>query len=470
MITAHHRMPKFDSLVLKNQALALIFNIWSWGLSWLPDIFIRTRPRQPRYGEAAVEISGPGGLDRLRTIKLDDGGDGGGDFTCCVGYNVPGHSPSVTRVLGNVIPQDAVIVSNRAFSINYADVCIRWGLYESALRFVGWPIVPGFDIAGVVEVAGENSGFKAGQEVYGCTLFGGYGTRVLVPGRQLMLKPSNLGMEEAAAVPAVAGTALHALALAGFWQHRSANGKGPITPSLLRNRAVLIHSAAGGVGSMLVQMAKLLGCSPIVAVVGSTHKVEFCRTILGADVVIDKSQESLWSAARAALPKSLGGYAAIFDANGVSTLRESFDALDRCGRLIVYGFHSNLPRGADLLSPLAWIRMAYNMCRLPSFDPMELVLESKAVLGFNLSFFADEKELIKAYLEQVNEWIIAGDIRLGKVTVFDSMQNVKEAHHLIQSGSSIGKIVVRAQILEAKTTSTCCSSSIRTDTLKKKRV
>ena len=60
------------------------------------------------------------------------------------------------------------------------------GLYESALRFVGWPIVPGFDVAGVVEEAGEESGFQAGDKVFGCTLFGAYSTRILIPGRQLV--------------------------------------------------------------------------------------------------------------------------------------------------------------------------------------------------------------------------------------------------------------------------------------------
>ena len=56
---------------------------------------------------------------------------------------------------------------------------------------MGWPIVPGFDVAGVVEAAGKASGFNKGDEVYGCTLFGAYSSRVLVPGRQLMAKPKR---------------------------------------------------------------------------------------------------------------------------------------------------------------------------------------------------------------------------------------------------------------------------------------
>ena len=80
--------------------------------------------------------------------------------------------------------------------------------------------------------------------------------------------------------------------------------------------------------------------------VGGAGKVEACRE-LGADVVIDKSSEDLWAAARAASGPE--GFAAVFDANGVSTLRASYEALARCGRLVVYGFHSNLPMGSDML-------------------------------------------------------------------------------------------------------------------------
>eukprot|EP00617_Octactis_speculum_P017087 CAMPEP_0185762126 /NCGR_PEP_ID=MMETSP1174-20130828/21086_1 /TAXON_ID=35687 /ORGANISM="Dictyocha speculum, Strain CCMP1381" /LENGTH=84 /DNA_ID=CAMNT_0028443651 /DNA_START=96 /DNA_END=350 /DNA_ORIENTATION=- len=81
---------------------------------------------------------------------------------------------------------------------------------------------------------------------------------------------------------------------------------------------------------------------------------------------------------------------------------------------------------------------------MPSFDPMALVLDSKAVMGFNLSFFADEHAVIGAYLEQINQWVAAGDIRVAKVTVM-GMDRISEAHKLIQSGSSVGKIVIRTR-------------------------
>lgn len=301
-------------------------------------------------------------------------------------------------------------------------------LYESALRYVGWPIVPGFDFAGIVEWAGPDSPFKVGDEVFGFTLFGAYSSRILVPESQLRKKPKKISMEDASALPAVAATALHALALAGAFP-------GPI---LSNNRAVLIHSAAGGVGSMLIQMCKLVGFSPIVAVVGSKHKVNFC-TELGADYVIDKSSSDLWTEAEKI---SRDGYVAVFDANGVSTMNDSYEHLCRCGRLIVYGFHSNLPKVSDLLSPWAWVGMILKVFQMPKFDAMAMTLDSKGVLGFNLSFFADEKALIEQYMKQIIDWVDQGKLKVASVTVFP-MEDINRAHELIQSGASVGKIVCK---------------------------
>ena len=188
---------------------------------------------------------------------------------------------------------------------------------------MGWPICPGFDFSGEVEYAPKSTGLKKGQRVFGFTLFGAYSSRVLVPAEQIRPLPKRLSAEEGSAVPAVAATALHALSLSGSWP-------GPLITS---NRAVLIHSAAGGVGSMLVQMCKILGHSPVVAVVGSPAKEDYCRT-LGADHVIVKSRQNLWEEAEKI---SKNGYICIFDANGIETLSQSYAHLTRCGRLVTYG-------------------------------------------------------------------------------------------------------------------------------------
>mmetsp|Transcript_10881 Transcript_10881/g.16461 ORF Transcript_10881/g.16461 Transcript_10881/m.16461 type:complete len:368 (+) Transcript_10881:693-1796(+) len=363
-----------------------------------------------------------------------------------VGYNVthfcpPPFTPSLRN---QKLPADCVVLNNKSFSVNYADCTIRWGLYESAKKFVGWPIVPGFDIAGIIDSVGSdtnnqytgtNDGSSTnlvkGDRCFGVTLFGAYSNRVLVPKHQLRKIPDGLSFAEAASLPAVSLTALYALQLAGCF---------PITNTMkYSNNSILIHSAAGGVGSMLVQISKILGLKPIVGVVGSSSKVNEA-TALGCDVVIDKSTENLWDRAEEVVVQH-GGFKTIMDANGVSTLQHSYDHLAPTGRLIVFGFHSNLPLGRDMLSPWEWIRMARKMGSMPKFDPMDLTVENKSVLGFNLSFFSGEQELVSTLFDQICEWLETGSLKCPRVVKM-KMSQIADAHTLIQSGSSIGKIVI----------------------------
>ena len=121
-------------------------------------------------------------------------------------------------------------------------------------------------------------------------------------------------------------------------------------------------------------MSKILGLY-VVGVVGSSSKVSDAKS-LGCDVVIDKSTQDLWpEAEKVANPNNNnnGLYATIMDANGVSTLKESYDHLAPSGRLVVFGFHSNLPMGSAMLSPLEWLRMAKKMAGMPKFDAMDLL-------------------------------------------------------------------------------------------------
>ena len=297
--------------------------------------------------------------------------------------------------------------------------------------------MPGFDFSGTVMWAGDSTNFVRGDTVFGFSLFGSYSRRVLVPGTQIRVAPKQNNLvgtppfDQAllAGVPAAAATALHAIALARAWPE----------PLRTHNKAVLIHSAAGGVGSQLVRMCKLVGLGPVVGVVGSSHKVQYCKE-LGADHVIDKSSQNLWKKAKRFSPN---GYAAVFDANGISTLKDSYEHTARCGSLVVYGFHSNLPKASTLLSPLSWIRMIRDVFKMPAFDPMELTLESKTVTGFNLSFFEKEHEMIELYLNQITSWLAEGKITPSSVTTF-SIDEVGSAHELIQSGQSRGKLVVSA--------------------------
>ena len=301
--------------------------------------------------------------------------------------------------------------------------------------------MPGFDVAGTVECVpkevtdGGDDRFmlSVNDRVFGCTLFGAYSNRILIPKIQLRKVPDCItSFAEAAAFPAVSLTALYALHLAGYF---------PIIPGgggrmKFKNKSILIHSAAGGVGGFLVQMSKILGLF-VVGVVGSTSKVADARS-LGCDVVIDKSTENLWDAAELASPN---GYLTIMDANGISTLHESYEHLAPSGRLVVFGFHSNLPIGSAMLSPLEWLRMARKVAVMPKFDAMDLTVSNKSVLGFNLSFFADEVEILSDMFDQILSWIEDGKLKCPRVCTMP-MEKVGEAHTFIQSGQSSGKIVL----------------------------
>lgn len=111
-------------------------------------------------------------------------------------------------------------------------------------------------------------------------------------------------------------------------------------------------------------------------------------------------------------------------------------------RLVVYGFHTNMTHGTSL-NPLSWLRMLWGAIKMPKFDAMMMTLDSRAVLGFNLSFFENETELIGQYFDILNGWLKDG-ITLPKINLFE-MDEVALAHELIQSGKSQGKIVIRTR-------------------------
>ena len=306
-----------------------------------------------------------------------------------------------------------------AIGVNYADCVIRMGLYASAKEYVGWPITPGFEVAGVVSAIGAGvEAWAIGQEVIAVTRFGGYASQICVPATQVFAPPAGLSTAEAAGLPTIFLTADHALhtlarASAGEW--------------------VLVHAAAGGVGSALVQLARAAGCR-VVGVVGGAQKVEAARS-LGAEVVIDRTRPGLWAQARRAAPD---GFAAIFDANGVSTLRESYRHLAPAGRLVVYGFHSMLPRQGGRPN---YLKLALDYVRTPWFSAMDLVNGNKSVLGFNLSYMFHREDLLRAAMGRILAGFADGGLRMPAVATYP-LEEVARAHADIESGATIGKLVL----------------------------
>lgn len=312
-----------------------------------------------------------------------------------------------------------VRVRVHAIGVNYADCVVRMGLYESARKYVGFPITPGFEVAGVVDALGAGvDDLALGDAVIAVTRFGAYTTHLVVPRHQVFAKPSRLDFAEAAAFPTAALTAhfaLHALA------------------HVRDGESLLVHSAAGGVGSALVALGKRAGCR-VVGVVGHAEKVEAARAV-GCDVVIDKSREDLWASARRAAPD---GYDVVLDANGASTLRESYASLGSPGRLVVYGFHSMLATRGGVPNPLT---LALTWLRTPRFDPLRMTGENRSVLAFNLSYLFDRRALLEDAMVDLLGAVDAGALPPPRVRTF-ALADVREAHRALEGGRTVGKLAL----------------------------
>jgi NADPH:quinone reductase-like Zn-dependent oxidoreductase len=248
--------------------------------------------------------------------------------------------------------------------------------------------------------------------------FNAYATQVVVPRHQVVPLPAHLTPLEAAGFPAASLTAWFALFEAAHPREHD---------------TLLVHSAAGGVGGMLVQLGKLAGCR-VVAVVGASHKSVVVRE-LGADAVIDKSTQALWREAERVAPH---GYDIILDANGIATLRQSYRHLAPLGRLVIYGFHSMLPRTGK---PPGKFGLAWKYWRTPRFNPFELTTRNRSVLGFNLSFLFDRTALLGDGLRFLLQALEAGCLRPPPITAYP-FEQVAAAHRALESGRTAGKLVL----------------------------
>lgn len=311
------------------------------------------------------------------------------------------------------------LIDVQAAGVNYADCVVRMGLYESAKKYVGWPITPGFEVAGKVAALGEGvTDLEVGAEVSAVTRFGGYASRVVVPRHQVFARPRGFGVAESAGFPVVHLTAWYALC------------------ELVRLRPgmrILVHSAAGGVGGALLQIGRIHGCH-VVGVVGSAAKVEAAKR-LGADAVIDKSSERLWEAAARHAPE---GYDVVLDANGAETLRQSYRHMAPAGRLVIYGFATMLPRQGGRPD---YIKLAVDFLRTPRFNPLELCNDNKSVLAFNLSYLFPRADLLGEGMGQLLGWVEERKIQAPPVQTYP-IERVADAHRDIESGKTVGKLVL----------------------------
>jgi NADPH:quinone reductase len=218
-----------------------------------------------------------------------------------------------------------VRVKVAAAGLNFVEVYQRKGIYSLPM-----PFTPGGEFSGVVDALGEGvSGFKVGQQVATANGAGGYAEYALVNAERLVAVPEGVSLEQAAAVM-LQGMTAHYLAMSTY----------PLKPQ----HTALVHAAAGGVGQLLVQIAKLCGAR-VLATVSTPEKAELARQA-GADEVILYSQVDFESE----VMRLTGGKGVevVYDGVGKTTFLKGLNVLKPRGYMVLYGQSSGL---VDPLNP-----------------------------------------------------------------------------------------------------------------------
>jgi len=293
-----------------------------------------------------------------------------------------------------------VLIEVKAAGVNYADTMRRRNQY---LEETPLPFVPGSEVAGVAaEVGADVEDVSEGDRVVTLLGIGGYAGYVAAPARNLIPIPDGMDFDEAAAIPLQGLTAYHVLKTSGM---------------LEEGESVLVHAAAGGVGTYAVQMAKLMGASVVIATASTQEKLDLAKN-LGADVLINYTEED-WP--DEVLEATNGeGADVILEMVGGDFIQKNLECLAAFGRMVVYGSASG-DRG--------------------TLTPMDLMLYNQVVAGFYLPLLMTRPELFGPSLEQVLGWLSSGDLQL-TIGARYPLEQAGEAHDALEGRQTTGKIVL----------------------------
>lgn len=318
-------------------------------------------------------------------------------------------------------------VDVRAVGLNFADIFAMQGLYSATPEGA---FTPGLEFSGVVsEVQGRGGGEgwepKVGDKVMGVTRFGGYTTSLAVDRVVCRPLPPGWTFEEGAAFLCTGLTAWHGLVSLG---------------NLSKGHTVLVHSAAGGVGLAALDIIEAFeGVS--IATIGDPSKAELLQTRekLPADrIIVRDPSPPAFSAQLDAAMQAAGateGIDIVMDSVQGPYFEPCFEKLARGGRHIVFGAAAMTPQGARP----NWIRLAWQWIRRPMVDPLNIIAENRSVMGFNLIWMWDKKEMMSALLESMMHKVKWRAPVVGKTFPFE---NAPEAVRFLQSGKSVGKVVL----------------------------
>lgn len=317
--------------------------------------------------------------------------------------------PEVLEVVEAPVPVPGpgeVCVQAEAIGVGVPDMLMRAGNYAWIPPL---PVVPGNELAGTVSAIGPGvEHLSAGQRVYvnarelsqrgGC-----YAEYMVVPAAAVFALPDSL-------------EAVHAVALGNYqlaWLLLN------IAAAPRAGDDLLVHAAAGGVGSALVQMA-CAGELNVIGVAGSAEKAGYV-TELGAGTVIDRSRDSI---SEHVVQRTGGvGVNFIYDAVGGKDFSDNFARLAPLGTLVMFGYIAGWPDPAIL-------------------DPMRE--RFGASLGFRLFSIhvLDDMPALRRHSMEEAITIMASGVATPRVHTQMKLSEAADAHRLLESGDVIGKVVL----------------------------
>lgn len=314
-----------------------------------------------------------------------------------------------------ICEENDVLIQIEAFGLNYAEVMARLGLYRDAPNL---PFIPGYDCVGrIVEVGKNTSKNMLNKRVAAMTRFGSYAEFCVATKDSII----EIGEEMPAGVGAAIGVQCNT---AYYCACEAVN--------LFEGDTVLIHAAAGGVGTALVQLAKWKGCR-IVGIASTEEKIEKLKQA-GVHLVINRKKEDYQSV----IEREFGDSPIDVSFNAVAgtTYKKDIKLLAPGGRLVLFGASQ---RATKKMGKFADIQLLMTMgIQLPIF----LVGSSKSIIGVNMLRIADAKpSVLKRGMKKVVSLIDQGvlsPIHGGEYSV----KEIAKAHELLEKGKTMGKVIV----------------------------
>ncbi len=314
------------------------------------------------------------------------------------------------------LAEGQVLVDVEAFGLNFADVMARQGLYQDCPPL---PTIIGYEAVGRVNSWAEDvSGFEKEQRVLAFTRFGGYATQVATMKEGVVPIPEEMPVGEAVALATQYCTAWYAA---------------EEMVRLHEGDRVLVQSAAGGVGTALVQLAKHRGCY-VFGTASTGQKLAYLKK-MGVDCPINYKESDFAKVIQEQTPE--GKVDVIFDAVGGNSVKKGIKLLDAGGRMVCYGAASMSGSNKNVF------RLAKTGLGFGFYHPVQFMMSSQSIIGVNMLRIADNKPLIleRCLIEVVKLWkkgvlkpTVGGDF---------AIKELAKAHHLLASRQTIGKIVVR---------------------------